>query len=273
MIDATTHPRAVAFFDIDGTLARHFLTTRNANELPSQAVQDAVREFVEAGNVAFLSTGRSPKVIHDVIRDLPFSGMVCADGGYVEFEGVALKDAAIANDLVEELVQEILDAGIAGGFEGMGGIFEVNDTDRRSYELPLVRSLDDLHEMYPDPHVWKVNVEGDDWDILVRRSHILDRLGHFYAGEGQHELAAVGVNKGAGAKLLLQAVRRSPQHVICFGDSPNDIPIFELCDIAVAMGNSNDRTKAAADMVTDDVEHDGVASGLMSLRPFWERRS
>ena len=95
MIEAEARPRAVAFFDIDGTLMQHFVKTRNPDQEPTQVVQDAVREFVAAGNVAFLSTGRSPAGIKGAIRDLPFSGMVCADGAYVEFEGTTLLDAKI----------------------------------------------------------------------------------------------------------------------------------------------------------------------------------
>lgn len=270
MIEAEARPRAVAFFDIDGTLMQHFVKSRNPNDVPSQAVQDAVREFVAAGNVAFLSTGRSPAGISDVIRSLPFSGMVCADGAYVEFGGTPLLDAMIEDDLVEALVQEQLDCGSLGGYEDRAGIFEV-DRDGRNLapNVVPVRSLDELHEQFPDLHVWKVNVEGDNWDRLVKGSRVLDKFEHFYAGSGQHELAAVGVSKGRGARLLLQSVKHAPEHVLGFGDSPNDIPIFELADVAVAMGNANERTRSAADVVTDDVDHDGVATGLAQLAHLW----
>lgn len=43
------------------------------------------------------------------------------------------------------------------------------------------------------------------------------------------------------------------EKVVCFGDNINDLPMFEVADIAVAVENGVDEVKAAADYVTDDV--------------------
>ena len=74
----------VAFFDVDGTLVERLVDSHVLDGKPSDAVCAAVRKFVEAGNVALLSTGRGPRAILSNLRELPFSGMVAMDGAYVE---------------------------------------------------------------------------------------------------------------------------------------------------------------------------------------------
>ena len=50
-----------------------------------------------------------------------------------------------------------------------------------------------------------------------------------------------------------------------FGDSENDLSLFEQVDVPVAMGNASPEVKAAAAMVTDTVGNDGVAKALAKL--------
>ncbi len=49
---------------------------------------------------------------------------------------------------------------------------------------------------------------------------------------------------------------------IAFGDGLNDITMLKMADIGIAMGNACDEALAAADWVTADCDHDGVAVGI-----------
>ena len=46
--------------------------------------------------------------------------------------------------------------------------------------------------------------------------------------------------------------------VVVFGDGLNDIDMFELVKIAVAMGNASQEVKDAADEITNDIDDDGI---------------
>ena len=48
--------------------------------------------------------------------------------------------------------------------------------------------------------------------------------------------------------------------VIAIGDGPNDISLLSTAGLAVAMGNASAEVKAAADHVTLDIDHSGVAA-------------
>ena len=55
--------------------------------------------------------------------------------------------------------------------------------------------------------------------------------------------------------------------MIAFGDNENDLEMLEGAGIGVAMGNSKQYVKDAANEVTGDNDHDGVAEFLE--RFFW----
>ena len=49
---------------------------------------------------------------------------------------------------------------------------------------------------------------------------------------------------------------------MAFGDGENDIDMLKFAGIGVAMGNSSDIVKAAADYVTDTIDNDGIEKAL-----------
>lgn len=57
-------------------------------------------------------------------------------------------------------------------------------------------------------------------------------------------------------------IKRMP---LLFGDAKVDIPMLEYCEIGVSMGNGGPEILAMADMVTDDVEEDGLYNAFEKL--------
>ena len=50
---------------------------------------------------------------------------------------------------------------------------------------------------------------------------------------------------------------------MAIGDGNNDLGLMRAAGFSVAMGNSDEDVKEAADFVTDDNEHDGVAAAII----------
>lgn len=71
--------------------------------------------------------------------------------------------------------------------------------------------------------------------------------------------------KANGIKEFIKKYGVAQKDVIVFGDAQNDIEMIKFAGIGVAMGNAYPETKQAADMVTDDCEHDGIYNGLKKL--------
>ena len=67
------------------------------------------------------------------------------------------------------------------------------------------------------------------------------------------------VCKGNAINSLLKILNIKKENSICFGDSINDISMFNNVGISVAMGNSIDELKNIADYVTDTNDNDGIS--------------
>ena len=72
------------------------------------------------------------------------------------------------------------------------------------------------------------------------------------------EIIPKGIDKGKGIELVCRHFGASPKDAIAFGDSMNDAAMLERAGVSVAMGNACDELKALADVVCEDVAHDGV---------------
>ena len=49
---------------------------------------------------------------------------------------------------------------------------------------------------------------------------------------------------------------------MAIGDSGNDLTMIEAAGLGVAMGNATEDVRAAADVITADNNHDGVAQAI-----------
>ncbi|WEV51810.1 Cof-type HAD-IIB family hydrolase [Lactobacillus sp. ESL0731] len=80
------------------------------------------------------------------------------------------------------------------------------------------------------------------------------------------ELNVVGASKGNALMELADRLKIDQQQVMVFGDQGNDISMFSNPYFRkVAMGNATEQIKDAADYVTADNDHDGIAKALKKL--------
>lgn len=86
----------------------------------------------------------------------------------------------------------------------------------------------------------------------------------------QAEMKAVNLEgrdyeQGYFLDVLLEHLNAKKADTIAFGDAKVDIPMFEYCEQSVCLGNGGDEAKQAADMVTQAVDDDGLASAFYKL--------
>ena len=80
------------------------------------------------------------------------------------------------------------------------------------------------------------------------------------------ELSAPGVTKGRGLMALAAHLGLTPGQVMAVGDSGNDLTMVQMAGLGVAMANATPDVLAAADVVTGDNNHDGVAQAIEKIR-------
>lgn len=100
-----------------------------------------------------------------------------------------------------------------------------------------------------------------EWEATMQREtegrmHIMRSTPYFI------ELLPLGIDKGRALEQLLSHLGLTPDNLMAFGDSYNDISMLQTAAVGVAMGNAEEAVKAVADYVTDSNEADGVAKAL-----------
>lgn len=258
----------VAFFDVDGTLV--YRDSQNGSStFPSRRVADAVCAFADAGGVPILSTGRSRLGIADLLGSLPFRGYVSMDGAYVAIDERVLQDRCIPHDLLEKMVTEMLSVGMSAFFQGTEQCIELSGSGTSYYHWgPVAQGLDDMRMAKPDLRFGKIDFPQGAYDAYRSSELLVSSLDYYNVGDGNHELVMPGVSKGAGAHVLIEdLVQRSglPIRSYAFGDSENDLSLFDVVDVAVAMGQADEHVRASADVVAPTCANDGVAVAMEQL--------
>ena len=76
------------------------------------------------------------------------------------------------------------------------------------------------------------------------------------------EAMSENVSKGNGIKYLCQALDIDISQVLAIGDNKNDISMFQICGLAIAMENGEEIAKKYSHAITDTNNRDGVAKAI-----------
>lgn len=258
----------ICFFDIDGTLA--WQDPKLAQELPederdlspypNEAVSQAIRDFVAKGNMAFICTGRTLSCIHPKLLELPWTGIVCLAGGYVELEGHVIRDLAMTPGMLQRLAPYLEQSGEVIRFEGLNGVvrMSIDAPDTPGY----ARTLGDAVTQLQHYSAYKI-LMSTSLANRIAQDKALEPLLCFNELELEvTEISPRECTKRGGIQSVLDAL--DPHHgtVYGIGDASNDVSLMNAVDVGIAMGNAPDYLKKRADYITDSVDHDGVIKAL-----------
>lgn len=262
-----------AFFDIDGTLgwtdpvAREQMsdTERKLSPVPSPIVADAIRRTNGSGQPRVPSLGalaaRHPSRGG---RARALLGMAClARCLRVKVGDVVLRDVALPPEVLARVDEVLAETGMGALLESVRGSVDVRGgTALERIGLPqraLRRRLSAFRvdvrtrSCCPRPRqsLWSAGLP-ERW---ASRS---------WSSSSSSEVGLVENSKSGAVKAILDYLGDAGT-TYGFGDSENDLSLFEQVDVPVAMGNASPVVKAAASMVTDTVDNDGVATALATL--------
>lgn len=255
----------ICFFDIDGTLA--WQDPRAAQDLPederdlspypNEAVSQAIRAFVVKGNMAFICTGRTLSCIHPKLLELPWTGIICLAGGYVELNGRTIRDLSMTPGLLQRLVPYLEQSNEVIRFEGLNGIV------RMSADAPgYARTVGDVVTQLQHYGAYKILMSTSLANRIAQDKELEPLLCFNELELEVTEISPRECTKRGGIQSVLDAL--DPHHgtVYGIGDASNDISLMNAVDVGIAMGNAPNFLKEKADYVTDSVDHDGVVTAL-----------
>lgn len=275
---AHLHTPLVAFFDIDGTLidsdpesyakAQAPGATVEEQErvfLPTPAVREAVKEFVDAGNFAFLCSGRPPSGLALLMERVPFSGYVALAGALGEMEEKELFCHSVDAALMARVIEIFNECSVAALLEGTRGsmvFMPAGEHPAIDLSVPVTRSVEKTLAAIEDLSLvkafWMAEENGR---LAPRRAELAERFRISDLGVGGFDLTVPEISKASGMADVLAAVGDHGT-VYGFGDSENDVTMLEAADVAVVMENGVASVKELADVIAPPVFADGVATML-----------
>ena len=261
--------------DLDGTL----LTTDKVLTPENEA---ALRRAAEAGIEIVPATGRFYGGMPERIRSLPFVRYA------ITVNGAQVYDLA-QNRLIarEEIpwpraveIMEYLDTlpVIYDCYMDNWGWMTQSMYDRAEEFAPHRHSLEMLKKLRtPVPElkahlakvrhdVQKIQMFFLDRELRARQMQVLARrfpdLAVTTSIPRNVELNSRTATKGEAVKALARHLGLELSQTMCFGDDLNDVTMLRAAGVGVAMGNAAPEVQAAADYVTLDCDHSGVAAAI-----------
>lgn len=273
----------VIFLDVDGTLVDY------ENHLPESAVE-AIRKARANGHLVYICTGRSHAEVPPKLWDIGLDGMIGGNGSYVEHQGEVVLHQMLSEEDSRAIVDWLHERGLEFYLESNNGLFasehfkEAARPVMRAYALTKGAKEEDIKEMEPEDGlhglVYGGNLYRNDLNkisfILKSYQDHLDSKEAFphlkagtWGGRGETalfgDLGVANIDKAHAIDVLLDFLDKDKADTIAFGDAKVDIPMLDYCAIGVAMGNGGPEILAIADMITDDVEDDGLYKAFEKL--------
>lgn len=255
----------ILFFDIDGTLVSF-----KTHVIPQSAV-DEIERAHDLGHKIIIATGRPMAIINNLgqlqSRGLidgyvTMNGACCMVDGKVLFRNeIPAGEAASLASLCDERGCPCIFVGehsltIAGAdlsaiqlfAKGLGAP-PIPVTD---YAKPLLHPLFQLTPFFSS-------------DVQACIEPLMPGSEFARWHPAFVDITARGCNKAQGVNVMLEHFGMQRADAIAFGDGGNDAPMLRHAGIGVAMGNAADDVKAAADMVTEAVDDNGLANAIKKL--------
>lgn len=265
---------AALFFDVDGTLLwTDFDNLPEGGDfndiLPSPKVYEAFDELNRRGHLTFLCTGRPLSLVDRRLLDLGFTGCISGAGSCVSFGDEIVYESVIDPDVIIEFARLLLEAGVTVMFESRETPVIVSTTlDRVEAfpDIPVAHSVEEIVRLAPGLRFCKITqptvmLDKQVFDRAEIKEFVERNFDICDMGLAA-EMTQPGVTKGTGIARAMEHLGRGLDKTFAFGDSENDLPMFDVVETKVAMGNAMPVLKERADYVTAHVQEDGVPHAL-----------
>ncbi len=125
----------------------------------------------------------------------------------------------------------------------------------------------DVTETDPEFRAVKMFCFSDTRDLIDRLEEATAAVGLPYTaidrGKGGWEVIPAAYSKGTGIDVIRQKLNVAFEDCYAFGDSRNDMTMFEHVGHSIAMGNAPEDVKAACSWTTARPEDDGIKKAMI----------
>lgn len=271
------------FLDVDGTLVDYH------NRIPESAIR-AIRQARENGHLVYVCTGRSRAEMQPELWEIGLDGMIGGNGSYVEHQDQVIMHQLLSEEDSRAIVDWLHERGLEFYLESNNGLFASENFRERARETLRIYSMnkgktaeevatqeveDVMHGMIFDGQLYRNDLNKISFVLNSYQDHLDSKqafpqlVANTWGGRGESalfgDLGVKDIDKAHAISVLLDHLGASQADTIAFGDAKIDISMLDYCAVGVAMGNGGAEILAMADMITDDVEEDGLYNAFEKL--------
>lgn len=261
--------------DLDGTLL-------TSDKRLRPFTRQVLAEAIERGILVLMATGRPYTGIPEELRSFP--GIRYA----LTSNGARILDTQTGEVLIEHLLP------LKSAKKALE-ILQKYDTLQEVYfngqGYAEKEKLERISRYHHNPHMWEYvrktrKPVPDLSELIARENQDMDKVQALFADMDELaqawkelekyedlvlvsslgyniEINAAGVEKGEGLIKLGELLQIRPEEIMACGDGDNDIGMLEKAGIGVAMGNAEDKVKAAADYIAGTNDEEGAAKAIV----------
>lgn len=259
--------RKLVFLDIDGTILPY------GKEMTPR-VKRALLQAKENGHCLCICSGRAYSEIPERMKG--FDGVISAAGACIMWKGKILLAEYFSAQETEDVARLLEEANAIYIMEGlehlymkkdmreriMGTLKQSDEKERRTLSyfgdtLPCA-SLREMTKVHKCSYFYAE--KAGDWfrERLAPWNMNVSAFSQAETRGNSGEITKTPFHKGAAVRYLSEYLDIPIEDTIAIGDSENDLEMLKAAGVGIAMGNSYDHVKEAADDITKSVYEDGV---------------
>lgn len=261
-----TGSKKALFFDIDGTLL---------SEVDKTVPESARRALVRAranGHLVFINSGRTYCLIGPIKDLVEVDGYCCGCGTRIIVGDEVIYSATIPHERGLQIKRDVLKYKLDGVLEGTESCYFRKEKSRIARLEEIRSSIASGGNVSPfgwDEDCYdfdKLCVLTDEQSDLAGFSRamgldfdIIDR------GDGFYECVPAGHSKATAIEVVLEKYGIALSDAYVFGDSTNDLSMFEYAKNCILMGHHDVELEPYATFFTKNVEADGIEYAMEKL--------
>ncbi|HEX4079861.1 MAG TPA: Cof-type HAD-IIB family hydrolase [Rhizomicrobium sp.] len=251
--------------DVDGTL----VTT---DKVLTPRARNAVMRLQQKGIRFAITSGRPPRGMAMFVDPLGLTEPIAAfnGGAYVAPDMRVLESQPLAPNATSKAVEMLEDCGLdAWLYTGDAWYVRNPDAPHVAREARTVAFGPEVAKNFDDHYARAVKVVGVSDDLpLVQKAG--GHLGRALEGEASVALSQPyyidvtnpQANKGAVVRYHASRLGIPASEIATIGDMPNDVLMFRVSGVSIAMGNAAADVQSQATATTDSCNDDGFAKAV-----------
>jgi Cof subfamily protein (haloacid dehalogenase superfamily) len=263
--------------DLDGTTLTREGLSRRTKETLEEAIRRGIEVVIATGR-AYTSLPESIHKIEGLKRIITSNGAHITDcktgeffySNYLNPESVRLVHGILSER--PEFPMEVFTKGVAYIDSSIYEDLEKNGSTFMStkYILRTRRPVEKIYDflLAHEDSIENLNIHFEFPQDRLDMLEVLRSLPAVTITSSEKNNLEVGGETTSKANALIELCKEldiGMEHVMAFGDSPNDIHMITEAGIGVAMGNGEDCVKEAADLITLGNNDEGVAYAIRTI--------